>query len=39
MKAGAVDFLTKPVERDALFDALHRALAGDSAKRLVGAEA
>ena len=39
MKAGAVDFLTKPVERDALFDALHRALARDSAQRLVGAEA
>ena len=39
MKAGAVDFLTKPVERDALFDALHRALARNSAKRLVGAEA
>ena len=39
MKAGAVGFLTKPVERDALFDALHRALARDSAQRLVGAEA
>jgi len=39
MKAGAVDFLTKPVERDALFDALHRALARDSAQRLVGGEA
>jgi FixJ family two-component response regulator len=39
MKAGAVDFLTKPVERDALFDAIHRALARDSAQRLVGAEA
>ena len=39
MKAGAVDFLTKPVGRDALFDALHRALARDSAQRLVGAEA
>ena len=34
-----MDFLTKPVERDALFDALHRALARNSAKRLVGAEA
>ena len=39
MKAGAVDFLTKPVQRDALFDALHRALARDSAQRLAGAEA
>jgi FixJ family two-component response regulator len=39
MKAGAVDFLAKPVEREALFDALHRALAQDSAQRLVGAEA
>ena len=39
MKAGAVTFLTKPVERDARFDALHRALARDSAQRLVGAEA
>ena len=27
------------MERDARFDALHRALARDSAKRLVGAEA
>jgi RNA polymerase sigma factor (sigma-70 family) len=39
MKAGAVDFLAKPLERAALFDALHRALARDSAQRLVGAEA
>ena len=30
MKAGAVDFLTKPVERDTLFEALQRALARDA---------
>ena len=39
IKSGAVDFLAKPVERDALFDALRRALARDSAQRLVGTEA
>ena len=33
MKAGAVDFLTKPVQREALFDALQRALARDAAER------
>ena len=33
MKAGAVDFLTKPVERAALFDALQRA-ARDEAEQL-----
>jgi FixJ family two-component response regulator len=33
MKAGAVDFLTKPVERDVLFDAVDRALAVDAARR------
>src|SRR5258705_4006771 len=33
MKAGAVDFLEKPVERDKLFDALARALARDAAQR------
>ena len=33
MKAGAVDFLTKPVERAALFDALQRALARDAVQR------
>jgi FixJ family two-component response regulator len=33
MKAGAVDFLTKPVERDVLFDAVDRALAIDAARR------
>ena len=33
MKAGAVDFLEKPVGRDVLLDALHRALARDAAER------
>ena len=33
MKAGAVDFLTKPVERDVLLDALRRALARDTHQR------
>ena len=33
MKAGAVDFLSKPVERDTLFEALGRALARDDARR------
>ncbi|MEO8134606.1 MAG: response regulator transcription factor [Betaproteobacteria bacterium] len=33
MKAGAVDFLEKPVERDTLLDALRRALAHDAAQR------
>ena len=33
MKAGAVDFLEKPVERDILFDALKRALARDAERR------
>jgi len=33
MKAGAVDFLEKPIERDALLDALERALARDAAQR------
>jgi FixJ family two-component response regulator len=39
MKAGAVDFLTKPVEREALFDALGRALARDAAQRAACAQA
>jgi FixJ family two-component response regulator len=39
MKAGAVDFLTKPVEREALFEALQRALARDAAQRATRAEA
>jgi FixJ family two-component response regulator len=33
MKAGAVDFLEKPVERDTLLDAIQRALAHDGARR------
>lgn len=33
MKGGAVDFISKPVERDTLFDAIHRALAVDKARR------
>jgi FixJ family two-component response regulator len=33
MKAGAVDFLSKPVERDTLFEAIRRALARDEARR------
>ena len=33
MKAGAVDFLEKPVERDTLLDALQRALARDQEQR------
>lgn len=33
MKAGAVDFLTKPVKREILFDALTRALERDAAER------
>jgi FixJ family two-component response regulator len=33
MKAGAVDFLTKPVERHTLLDAIKRALASDALQR------
>jgi len=33
MKAGAVDFLTKPVDRDVLLDAIRRALARDGVNR------
>ena len=33
MKAGAVDYLTKPVERETLLDALQRALARDALQR------
>jgi FixJ family two-component response regulator len=39
MKAGAVDFLTKPVKRDVLLDALGRALAVDAACRAARDEA
>lgn len=39
MKAGAVDFLTKPVRREILLEALARALAVDSAHRRDHAEA
>jgi FixJ family two-component response regulator len=38
MKAGAVDFLTKPVRRDILLDAVQRALARDAAQRTARAE-
>jgi len=37
MKAGAVDFLEKPVERDTLLEALQRALARDSELRKASA--
>jgi FixJ family two-component response regulator len=33
MKAGAVDFLSKPVERETLFEAIGRALVRDEARR------
>lgn len=39
IKAGAVDFLTKPVEREALFEGLQRALARDAAQRAARVEA
>lgn len=39
MKAGAVDFLAKPVARDTLFDALRRALAVDALQRAARDEA
>ena len=39
MKAGAVDFLTKPIQRETLFDALQRALARDAAERTARAAA
>jgi len=39
MKAGAVDFLEKPVLRDTLLDALQRALAHDAAQRTAREEA
>ncbi len=39
MKAGAVDFLTKPVDRDTLFEALQRALERDALQRATRDEA
>jgi FixJ family two-component response regulator len=39
MKAGAVDFLEKPVGRDTLLEALKRALARDAAQRIAHEEA
>jgi FixJ family two-component response regulator len=39
MKAGAVDFLTKPVKRDILLDAVHRALERDATERTAREEA
>jgi len=39
MKAGAVDFLTKPVKRENLLDAVQRALARDEAQRTARGEA
>jgi len=39
MKAGAVDLLTKPVQRDILLDALRRALARDASERAARTEA
>ncbi len=38
MKAGAVDFLTKPADRDALLDALQVALAKDAERRVARSE-
>jgi len=39
MKAGAVDFLTKPVKREVLLDAVQRALARDATQRTAREEA
>jgi RNA polymerase sigma factor (sigma-70 family) len=39
MKAGAVDFLTKPVKRDILLEAVQRALAQDATQRMAREEA
>jgi len=39
MKAGAVDFLEKPVRREVLLEALQRALAADASTRSLRAEA
>ena len=38
MKAGAVDFLTKPVKRDILLDAIQHALARDAVQRTAHVE-
>ena len=38
MKAGAVDFLTKPVKRDTLLDAIQHALARDAVQRTAHVE-
>jgi len=38
MKAGAVDFLTKPVKREILLDAIQRALARDAVQRTAHVE-
>ena len=39
MKAGAVDFLEKPIQRDALLDAIQRALVRDTGRRKAHDEA
>ena len=39
MKAGAVDFLSKPVKRDVLLDAVSRALAHDAKQRALRTDA
>jgi FixJ family two-component response regulator len=39
MKAGAVDFLTKPIDREALFGAVGRALERDATRRASETEA
>jgi FixJ family two-component response regulator len=39
LKAGAVDFLTKPIDRQTLFEALDRALARDATQRTARVEA
>ncbi|HRF72633.1 MAG TPA: response regulator [Accumulibacter sp.] len=39
LKAGAVDFLSKPIERKALLEALHRALERDARQRRARADA